>query len=96
MMMGMEDESNEAAPAKGIEIALPESVLAIDGTAPSDGDEVEFTVKGRKTRTEGGNAYVSVESVNGEPVSAPAETKEPGFDDLRKMAEEEDQASVTA
>jgi hypothetical protein len=38
------------------------------GAAPAEGDEVEFSGKGRITRTEGGNSYLEVTEVNGSPL----------------------------
>lgn len=60
------------------EICVPEGALSMageggEGVAPAVGDEVEFTGKGRVTRSEGGNAYIEVTEANGQPVAGMAE-----------------------
>lgn len=61
------------------EICVPSGALAIPGeggnaTAPEVGDTVEFTVSGKVSRTEGGELYVTPDTINGEPVESEAET----------------------
>ena len=58
------------------ELCVKAGSLAMDaedggpGATPAVGDSVEFTATGKVSRVEGDNAYVSVESVNGEPVAS--------------------------
>ena len=66
-MMTESAESGEMTENDG-QPCIPSALLSIDGTAPADGDEVEFTATGRVTRSEGGNSYVKLLTVNGEPV----------------------------
>lgn len=74
------------------EICVPADALAIDGTVPGQGDEVEFRCKGRVTRAEGGELYVTPTEVNGQPVANPAdEAKEPTGDDIMAMARKMDE-----
>lgn len=82
------------------EICIPMASLSMEGedmksVAPVVGDPVDFTATGTVSRVEGGNAYVSLETVNGEPVAAsePAMPGDLGADDLRGMAEQTDQTS---
>lgn len=95
-MIGMEKE----APSGAMEMCVPSRALAVDGTAPAEGDEVEFTVKGKCRRTEGENTYVEPETINGEEVGKPEESPEDNSDeDMMKKAQESDdhdQASITA
>lgn len=58
--------------AAGCEIYVPLASLAIEGTAPAEGDEIEFTGRGRISRVDGENACIAVSTVNDAPVSAPA------------------------
>lgn len=41
---------------------------------PAEGDLVTYQVEGRVQRIEGGNAVVLVESINGQPIKAEADT----------------------
>ena len=55
------------------ELCVPAGALSAadengESMAPGIGDEVELTVTGRVTRTEGGEVYVQPLSVNGQPV----------------------------
>ena len=50
------------------EICAPLDAFSVSGTPPAEGDEVEFKVKGKVSRVEGGNAYVTPETVNDQPV----------------------------
>lgn len=61
--------------------ALSVNAEAGGAVAPAIGDEVEFTGKGRVTRTEGGEVYFSVSEVNGQPVMGKEESDETGAED---------------
>lgn len=59
-------------------MCVPASALAVSGgemeggaaaVSPGVGDEVEFTVRGAVTRSEGGNVYVKAAAINGEPLA---------------------------
>lgn len=73
-------------------ICVKLSGLALDGTAPQVGDQVDFTGKGKVSRIEGEEAYIDAEEINGEPVmdsaggEMPAETDE----GMRGLAEKAD------
>ena len=59
------------------EVCVPLKSLAMPGqddqmNNPEMGDTVEFHAQGKVARIEGDNAYVSLETVNGEPVTAEA------------------------
>jgi hypothetical protein len=80
---------------------IPAKTVAIDGTSPAVGDEVEVSLKGKVTRVDGEQLYFQPESANGEPIAMSgddeaAEGEMPTEESLRKSAEEEDQASITA
>lgn len=64
---------------------LPVSALAVEGTTPEVGDSVEYTVKGRVSRIEGGEAYVLPETVNGESAALPPEPGGENEDDSEMM-----------
>lgn len=81
------------------EVCIPLASLSMQGedaktVAPDVGDPVEFTATGTVSRVEGSNAYLTLETVNGEPVDTGAEEApetDLGADDLRGMAEQNDQ-----
>lgn len=85
-------------------LAMPDEAEKM--TPPEVGDRVSYTVEGKVSRIEGPNAYVTVETVNGEPLGeekpeAPDEAADDqaAYADLENQAkgmDEEDQASVTA
>jgi hypothetical protein len=75
------------------EMCVPASALEVSGggemeggggaVSPDVGDEVEFTVRGAVTRSEGGNVYVKAASINGSPV--PNETMDGGMQEDAAM-----------
>lgn len=78
------------------EVCIPLAILSMEGedaktVAPAVGDPVDFTATGTVSRVEGPNAYLTLETVNGEPVGTPdAAPAELGADDLRGMAAQAD------
>jgi hypothetical protein len=74
---------------------VPAAALAIDGAAPEVGDEVEYTVKGRVARIEGGEAYITPEMVNGQPAALAEEPAAENPDDMMAMAAQADAAMPT-
>jgi hypothetical protein len=77
------------------EQCVPTAALEVDGTAPAEGDEVEFSVKGKVTRAEGGNTYVNVTAINGQDVSkdepeAQGNDEEGGDEDMMNAAKKAD------
>jgi len=68
-------------------LCVPLASLSLPGSGGSDvppgvGDEVDFTGKGKVDRIEGDNAYLTVTTVNDQPVNADAATAdEPDLDD---------------
>jgi|GEM_PF-2735804 len=70
-----EDESAEALHC------IPTAALAIDGTPPEVGDEVEYTVKGKVSRVEEGETYVQPTTINDQPAALPTEESAPADDD---------------
>lgn len=67
------------------EICVPAAALADagesgEGVAPAVGDSVDFTGRGTVTRAEGGNLYVQLAEVNGQPVGGDM-AGEPDSDD---------------
>jgi len=60
--------------AVSAEVCVPVSSLSSPGeddqmTSPAQGDMVQFQTEGKISRVEGDNAYVTVTSVNGKPIS---------------------------
>ena len=51
---------------------VPVNSLAESGVAPEPGDSVQYSVEGTVKSVSGGTATVSIDSVNGEPVSEEA------------------------
>lgn len=68
---------------------VPLATLAIDGASPEAGDAVEYTVKGRIAKIEGGEAYVTPETINDQPATLPAEPASTE-DDMMAMAKKAD------
>jgi hypothetical protein len=57
------------------EICVPASAVSLAGeggesVAPEKGDAVSGTVEGKVSRSEGGKVYVTLETLNGEPLEA--------------------------
>jgi hypothetical protein len=77
------------------ETCVPLKALSVDGTPPAEGDEVEFTTKGKVTRVDGEHAYVEAAEVNGEPFSAPSEpTPEEDDEETMRIARDADAANA--
>jgi len=70
-----------SASSKSRELDIPADAVAVDGTTPAEGDEVEFTVKGTVKRTKGKNVSVEVTEANGQPLDQGAEKAEGDSDD---------------
>lgn len=70
--------------------------LALDGTNPEVGDDVEMTVSGKVASIDNGVAKIELETANGEPLEKiqEKEKKEPTMDEeyqsMREDAEKED------
>lgn len=64
-----EDAAAEAAETSE-ETCVPLAALTLEGTAPAVGDDVEFKLGGKVARIEGGHAYITPKTINGEPIPA--------------------------
>lgn len=51
---------------------VPVNSLAEDGVPPEEGDSVQFSCEGKVQSVQGSNATISIDSINGEPVSEEA------------------------
>jgi hypothetical protein len=58
------------------ELDIPADAVAIEGTPPEKGDEIEFTIKGRVVRSEGQNISVEPLECNGQKIDVAAEASE--------------------
>jgi len=56
----------------GYTCKVPVNALAEDGVPPEEGDTVQYSVSGTVQSVSGGTATVSIDSINGEPVSEEA------------------------
>jgi hypothetical protein len=75
------------------EVDIPSAAVAIDGTNPEPGDEIEFTCKAKVKQVNGSNASVTITEVNGTPVDSKAESEEPSNDDdMMDIADKADRA----
>jgi hypothetical protein len=84
--MIIDDTAPSSAPQ---EQAVPTASLAIDGAEPQPGDEVEFTVRGKVTRSEGGKTFLTPTAINGEPLpEMPAEMTDESVRDAAEDADE--------
>jgi hypothetical protein len=57
------------------ELCVPASAISLAGennedVAPEPGDQVSLTIEGKVARVEGGNAYITPETCNGEAMAA--------------------------
>lgn len=85
------DNQSAAAPAsKSGDVCVQTDSLAVDGTPPEVGDQVEFKVKGTVSRSEGGNTYVTPTEINGRP--AEPDGDEPEADPMADMMEKAEKA----
>ncbi len=75
------------------EMCVPGEPLAVDGTAPEMGDQVEFTVTGVVRRAEGGKLYIAPSAINGQPMPEMPAEEEPMDEEerVRQMAVEADE-----
>lgn len=65
------DAQNEQS--EGVKLYASLNSLAVDGVAPQVGDQVSLDVTGTVQSLEGEKACIRPDTVNGEPVEAPAE-----------------------
>ena len=56
----------------GYTARVPVNSLAEDGVAPEEGDKIQCSVEGTVQSISGGTATVTIDSINGEPVSEEA------------------------
>ena len=77
---------SDSSSDSGTESDLPVTLdsLGVDGTLPKAGDSVEVTVKGTISKIVNGTAFVSPETVNGQPM--PEAPNEPTDDELMTAA----------
>lgn len=76
-------------------IPVPAALLAIDGAAPAQGDEVEMTVTGIVEASQGPMLLIRPTKLNGQPLpEMPAEPARPtSEDDIRAAALAADQGA---
>ena len=72
------------------EMCVPASALAAgddgqDMSTPGVGDEVDFSGKGKVTRVEGDNVYLTPTEINGEPLDEQKDMEPPADDDESSM-----------
>jgi len=84
------NDTTTSTPKSADDICIPSVALAVDGTEPAEGDEVEFTVKGTVTSSADGRTHVKPSTVNGEPVDQPEEKPENPDDDMMAQAQAAD------
>lgn len=66
--------------------------LAVEGTAPEIGDEVEISVRGTVASLDGDVACISPTEVNGQPAPMPpSEAPMDNHDELERMASDDDE-----
>src|SRR5690348_16845339 len=81
---------------QGDELPVKIDTLAIGGTQPEVGDEVEVKVKGKITRIRDDCAYVALETANGDPIENPPSQPEDDTseDDLMAMSQKADESGM--
>ncbi|PAW75170.1 MAG: hypothetical protein B9S38_02470 [Verrucomicrobiia bacterium Tous-C4TDCM] len=82
---------NPSTPSTAATLAVPAAALAIDGTPPAVGDEVEYTGKARVARVDGETVHLETTEVNGAALAA-APAEDMGDDELMRLAQEADAA----
>lgn len=80
----MPNEKMESPKEMSGDICVPSASLEVEGEdgkaiQPAVGDEVEVTVKGTVSKTEGGEIYVKPSSFNDVPVGSVSEQKDEGM-----------------
>jgi len=75
------------------EICVSTKSLALDGTSPAQGDEVDVNLSARVTRTEGDKTYLEPIAANGEPIADQAPETPDGDSDDMSEAEIRDRAA---
>ena len=73
-----EPEEGKEDDHSSVIVHVPVTDLEQGGVPPEEGDEVNFDVKGKIRYVEGEIACVTVESINGQPVSEPQEDEGQG------------------
>jgi hypothetical protein len=103
LMIAVGDDAPEKSMGANGEQCVPLETLAMPGdgeqmTNPEVGDPVSYTIEGKVTRIEGGNAYVKPETINGKPFAAKtpenpeaaaADQDEAGLNELKGMADQQ-------
>lgn len=57
--------------------SVPVDLLSEEGVPPAEGDDVSFSVDGKVTSVSGSTAEISIDAINGEPVSGAGGEEEP-------------------
>lgn len=65
----------------GYSCKVPLELLAEDGVPPSEGDTVSYQVDGTVKSVSGNDAEISIEAINGQPVSEESASAENPSDD---------------
>ena len=76
--------------SQNVELPVSVDTLNIGGIAPDVGDPVKMTVKGTVVRTANGTAWVKIDTINDQPITAPAIEPDPMVsegDRLRQLSE---------
>ena len=98
MAVDMAAPSSSASDADTLTVPL--EVLEMDGSNPSEGDEVDAQIQAKVVSIKSGKAVIEITHVNGEPLDdgdqddddqdAEPDDSEPSEDDLKSMAAEHD------
>ena len=72
------------------EQCVPLAALAVDGTPPEIGDDVDYTVRGKIARIAEECAYVTPSTINDQPAEVETAAKEPEDGDMMAMAKRAD------
>lgn len=81
------------------ELCVPVSAISLAGednsdVAPEAGDQVSVTVEGKVSRIEGGQAYVTPETANGEPMGGPEQPPGPPHEEPAGETEDQEMAGL--
>jgi hypothetical protein len=82
-------DSGEEQGDNSQELCAPLDSLSVNGTPPAVGDTVEVKVGGKVSRIDGDNAYVTPDTVNGEPIQ-PTDNQPSDRDQMMELSQQAD------
>jgi hypothetical protein len=79
------DSSESDTMSENVELPVDIDTLSIDGTRPAVGDQCDLKVTGTVTRLVNQMAYVKPDTINDQPMPAPAMEPNPALDEGTRL-----------